>query len=56
MRDPVSTTRVLAALRELRPGVPVAELADVGHYVQIERPDLVAAAIAELAGPADQAA
>jgi pimeloyl-ACP methyl ester carboxylesterase len=45
MADPVSTPAVLAALRELRPAAPVTELADVGHYVQIERPDLVASAL-----------
>jgi pimeloyl-ACP methyl ester carboxylesterase len=45
MRDPVATTAVLDGLRELRPGSPVTELPDVGHYPQIERPELVAAAL-----------
>jgi pimeloyl-ACP methyl ester carboxylesterase len=38
LRDPVATPAVLAALRELRPGVPVHELPDLGHYPQIEDP------------------
>jgi pimeloyl-ACP methyl ester carboxylesterase len=36
LRDPVATTEVLAALRELRPGVPVTELPGLAHYPQIE--------------------
>lgn len=43
--DPVATTAVLEGLRELRPGVPVKELPGIGHYPQLERPDLVAAAL-----------
>lgn len=43
--DPVATTAVLAALRELRPGIPVAELAGLGHYPQLEDPGRVADAI-----------
>jgi len=38
MRDPVATPHVLAGLRELRPAAPVTELADLGHYPQIEQP------------------
>ena len=38
MRDPVATTAVLAALRELRPGVAVSELPELAHYPQIEDP------------------
>jgi pimeloyl-ACP methyl ester carboxylesterase len=38
MRDPVATTAVLAALRELRPGVTVSELDELAHYPQIEDP------------------
>ena len=45
LEDPVATTAVLDGLRELRPGVPVRELAGIGHYPQLERPDLVAAAL-----------
>jgi pimeloyl-ACP methyl ester carboxylesterase len=40
--DPVATTNVLAGLRELRPSVAVAELPDVGHYLQIEQPRRIA--------------
>ncbi len=47
LEDPVATTKVLAGLRELRPGVPVRELPGIGHYPQIEAPGLIAAAIAE---------
>ena len=36
LRDPVATTAVLAALRELRPEVPVRELPELAHYPQIE--------------------
>jgi pimeloyl-ACP methyl ester carboxylesterase len=43
--DPVATPRVLEGLRELRPGVPVEELPDLGHYPQIENPPLLAGAL-----------
>jgi pimeloyl-ACP methyl ester carboxylesterase len=43
--DPVATTAVLDGLRELRPGVPVRELPGIGHYPQLERPDLIAEAL-----------
>ena len=43
--DPVATTEVLAALRQLRPGIPVDELPDLGHYPQIEAPGRVAEAL-----------
>jgi pimeloyl-ACP methyl ester carboxylesterase len=36
LRDPVATTEVLAALRELRPEVPVTELPELAHYPQLE--------------------
>jgi pimeloyl-ACP methyl ester carboxylesterase len=42
MRDPVATPEVLAALRDLRPGVPVSELPELGHYPQIEDPQRMA--------------
>jgi pimeloyl-ACP methyl ester carboxylesterase len=38
MRDPVATPKVLAALRELRPGVEVSELPELAHYPQLEDP------------------
>jgi pimeloyl-ACP methyl ester carboxylesterase len=38
LQDRVATTAVLAALRELRPSVPVTELPDLAHYPQIEDP------------------
>jgi pimeloyl-ACP methyl ester carboxylesterase len=47
MRDPVATTEVLAALRELHPGVPVAELPDLGHYPQLEDPQRMARVVRE---------
>ena len=45
MRDPVATTAVLDALRELRPRAPVSELHELGHYPQIEAPERVAEAL-----------
>jgi pimeloyl-ACP methyl ester carboxylesterase len=42
MRDPVATTAVLAALRELRPGVSVSELPELAHYPQLEDPQRLA--------------
>jgi pimeloyl-ACP methyl ester carboxylesterase len=47
LQDPVATTAVLDGLRELRPGVPVHELPSLGHYPQVERPDLIAGALVE---------
>jgi pimeloyl-ACP methyl ester carboxylesterase len=38
LRDPVATTAVLDAVRALRPQAPVHELAELGHYPQIEDP------------------
>jgi len=46
MRDPVATTAVLAALRELRPEVPVSELPELAHYPQLEDPGRLARALA----------
>jgi pimeloyl-ACP methyl ester carboxylesterase len=45
MLDPVATPSVLAGLRELRPHAPVTELADLGHYPQIEDPPRLARAL-----------
>jgi len=45
LRDPVATTAVLDGLRALRPGVEASELPDAAHYPQIERPDLISAAL-----------
>lgn len=52
LRDPVATTEVLAAVRELRPVAPVRELAELGHYPQVEDPGAIAAAVEALASPA----
>lgn len=49
LRDPVATTAVLDALRELRPGAEVTTLEDLGHYPQVEDPARFAAAIAAFA-------
>lgn len=38
--DPVATTNVLDGLRELRPAADVVELPRVGHYPQVEVPDV----------------
>ena len=45
LQDPVARTEVLDGLRALRPGVETIELLDAAHYPQIERPDLIAAAL-----------
>ncbi len=45
MRDPVARVEVLDGLRVLRPGVETIELADAGHYPQIEQPELIAEAL-----------
>lgn len=45
MRDPVATTDVLTALRDLRPRVPVEEMGELGHYPQLEDPEWVARAL-----------
>jgi len=46
LKDPVATTAVLAALRELRPEVPVSELPELAHYPQIEDPERLAQVLA----------
>ncbi len=43
--DRVATTSVLAALRELRPSVPVTELPELAHYPQLEDPRQMAGAL-----------
>ena len=48
LADPVAGVPVLRGLQELRPGVPVTELPELGHYPQIEDPAVVAAEIARL--------
>jgi pimeloyl-ACP methyl ester carboxylesterase len=45
MQDPVARPAVLEGLRELRPRAPVAELHGVGHYPQLEVPNLLAGEI-----------
>jgi len=55
LQDPVATFAVLAGLRELRPGVPVTELPELGHYPQVEAPDRIAAAIDAALGRAAKA-
>ncbi|MFL5818424.1 MAG: alpha/beta fold hydrolase [Conexibacter sp.] len=45
LEDPVATAAVLDGLRELRPGVRVTELPGIGHYPQLERPDLIASVL-----------
>ncbi len=55
--DPVATTRVLDAVIDLRPHVPVQRLPELGHYPQIEDPSAIVAAISEAesrnGGPVD---
>jgi pimeloyl-ACP methyl ester carboxylesterase len=45
LQDRVATTAVLAALRELRPRVPVTELPELAHYPQLEDPGQMARAL-----------
>jgi pimeloyl-ACP methyl ester carboxylesterase len=45
MRDPVAREQVLRGLQELRRGVRVTELPELGHYPQIEDPARVATAL-----------
>ena len=40
LNDPVATTNVLDGLRELRPAADIVELPGVGHYPQMEVPDV----------------
>lgn len=40
--DPVATTAVLDGLRQLRPSAEVVELRGIGHYPQVEVPELFA--------------
>lgn len=44
--DPVASAAVLAALRQLRPGVAVSELPELAHYPQLEDPRAIATALA----------
>jgi pimeloyl-ACP methyl ester carboxylesterase len=48
LADPVSGRHMLAPVRAGRRGIRVTELADIGHYPQLEHPGAVAAAIEEL--------
>jgi pimeloyl-ACP methyl ester carboxylesterase len=49
LADPVCTEAVLEAVLALRPAAPVTRWEGVGHYPQIERPELVAAAVGRIA-------
>lgn len=46
--DPVATTDVLAALRELRPDAPVETFADLAHFPQLEDPQRFTTAVRTL--------
>jgi pimeloyl-ACP methyl ester carboxylesterase len=48
--DPVATVNVLDGLRELRPGAEVAELPGIGHYPQVEVPDVFTERALQLLG------
>lgn len=53
LADIVATTNVLDGLRELRPAAEVVELPGVGHYPQVEVPDVFArSALSLLSAPA----
>ena len=53
MVDPVSGAHMADAIKQRRPAADFVELADVGHYPQLEAPDRVAAAIID--GPRREA-
>jgi pimeloyl-ACP methyl ester carboxylesterase len=48
----VAVPAVLEGLRELRPQAPATELADAGHYPQIEVPGRLAEVISAAVGRA----
>jgi pimeloyl-ACP methyl ester carboxylesterase len=48
LEDAVATTNVLDGLRELRPAADVVELPNVGHYPQVEVPEVFARAALSL--------
>lgn len=50
MEDPVATTKVLSAVRDLRPLAPVRELPGLGHYPQIEDPARLAELVLAVRG------
>jgi pimeloyl-ACP methyl ester carboxylesterase len=52
MQDPVARVEVLRGLQELRPGVSVTELPELGHYPQIEDPARVAEVVGAAVAPA----
>ncbi|QNJ90805.1 alpha/beta hydrolase [Mycolicibacterium fluoranthenivorans] len=51
LQDPVATVNVLDGLRELRPAARVTELSGVGHYPQVEVPELFARGALDLLAP-----
>jgi pimeloyl-ACP methyl ester carboxylesterase len=52
--DPVATTNVLDGLRELRPAADVVELPGVGHYPQVEVPEVFTRAALSLLSTASR--
>jgi pimeloyl-ACP methyl ester carboxylesterase len=51
MRDPVSGAHMLERVRERLPGASFTTLEDVGHYPQVEAPELLAPALAAFLAP-----
>jgi pimeloyl-ACP methyl ester carboxylesterase len=52
--DPVATTNVLEGLRELRPAADIVELPGVGHYPQVEVPEVFTRAAMSLLSTASR--
>jgi pimeloyl-ACP methyl ester carboxylesterase len=52
LEDPVATSRMLEAVREIRPQAPATELPGLGHYPQLEDPAQIAAAVERLVASA----
>jgi pimeloyl-ACP methyl ester carboxylesterase len=50
MLDPVAVPAVLEGLEELRPGVRVTRLEDLGHYPQVEEPERMAEVVRAAVG------
>jgi pimeloyl-ACP methyl ester carboxylesterase len=48
--DPVATTHVLDGLRQLRPHAEAVELRGVGHYPQVEIPEVFTRSALDLLG------
>lgn len=51
MQDPVAVPDILEGLLEMRPELPVTRMPDLGHYPQMEDPELFASVVTEAIAP-----